>query len=205
MKKSKIVSSFGSYADSNFETLVQSIKSSMQGNPNFPNPVPEIAVFANAVEAYSEALLAAQSRSKNDVAAKNQAKLAMLDFTAQLAASVTATANGDKTMLISSGFPLTKAGETTPLQKPENLQVVNGVNPGEQLVSVKAVKNAKGYIHQYTPDPLTPGSAWVQTYSTTSRYTFKNLQPAQKYWFRVTAVGTFQQEAVSDALCRVVQ
>ncbi|MDN3656210.1 hypothetical protein QWZ08_11265 [Ferruginibacter paludis] len=35
--------------------------------------------------------------------------------------------------------------------------------------------------------------------------TFKNLQPAQKYWFRVTAVGSYQQEAVSDIISRVIQ
>ncbi|WP_301927535.1 hypothetical protein [Ferruginibacter sp.] len=35
--------------------------------------------------------------------------------------------------------------------------------------------------------------------------TFKNLQLAQQYWLGVTAVGSYQLEAVSNAISRVIQ
>jgi hypothetical protein len=205
MKTNRLTTGFISLTDANFETKAESIFNSMNGNPNFPSPVPAMGTVEDAVQAYSTALTAAQSRDKNDVAVKNQKRGELTVLLIQLASSVMAVANGDKTMLISSGFDLAKEGETTPLQKPENIQVVEGINPGELIVSVRAVKGARSYVHQYTQDPVTAESQWVQSYTTTSKYTFKNLDASKKYWCRVAAVGAFDQLVISDSISRIVQ
>ncbi len=205
MKKPKISTNL-KFPDAEFEIMAQAILASMTANPYFPAPTPSTIILAAGTTAYTDALLAAQSRDKNSVANKIQRKAELLNLLQQLAASVTATANGDRAILVSSGFPLQKeTGDATPLQKPENLQVINGINPGEQISSVDGQKVAKSYIHQYTPDPLLPDSVWVQTFTTASKYTFKDLVPAQKYWFKVTAIGTKEQIAISDTLSRIVQ
>ncbi len=207
MKKAKIVlGGIEQMADPVFETLSQSIYASMLGNDYYPTPLPALTVVDEAVNAYSDALVAAlQTKGKNEVALKNQARETLTDLLGQLANSVMATANGDRVKLTSSGFPIGKEGETITLLKPENIQITDGVNPGELMVKVKAVKGAKGYAHQYTPDPLTATSEWKQVLSTSCKCTITGLTPGQKYWCRVAAFGAYGQLVYSDVISRVVQ
>lgn len=205
MKTNKLTTGFNSLTDANFQTKAESITTSMMGNVNFPSTTPDMPVVSTAVQNYSLALTAAQSRDKNDVAVKNQKRSELTALLVQLASSVMATANGDKTMLVSSGFDLAKEGESIVLPKPENLQVADGINSGELIVSVSAVKGAKSYVHQYTADPITDASDWTQVNTTTSRFTFKNLDSAKKYWCRVIAVGASDQVVISNALSRITQ
>jgi hypothetical protein len=123
----------------------------------------------------------------------------------QLSNSVMTTANGDKAMLISSNFDLAKEGSNTPIDKPASIELMDGKNAGELVVKVPAVKGAKGYTPQFTSDPLTASSEWTQVMTTTSKYTFTNLNSAKKYWVRVAAVGPYNQVVYSDAISRVVQ
>ena len=207
MKRPKIVlGGIDGLADPVFETLSQSIYASMLGNENFPTPLPALTVIDESVTIYSNALVAAlQTKGKNEIAIKTQARQTLTELLTQLANSVMATANGDRVKLVSAGFPIGKEGETIILSKPENIQVTDGVNPGELVVKVKAVKGAKGYAHQYTPDPLTANSEWKQVLSTSSKCTITNLVSGQKYWCRVAAFGSFGQLVYSDAVSRVAQ
>jgi hypothetical protein len=84
------------------------------------------------------------------------------------------------------------------------LKVENGLSSGQLFVTVKAVKGAYAYLHEYTTDAsLAPGS-WVTTNSTASRYTFNNLQPGTVYYCRVGAIGSNNQLLYSDAVSRMV-
>ena len=207
MKKPKIViGEIEGLSDPAFENLSQSIYASMLENPYYPTPLPALTEILEAVNAYSGALVAAvQTRGKNEIALKNQARETLTSLLGQLANSVMTTANGDRVKLVSSGFPLNSEGETSFLLKPENMQVTDGINPGELVTTVKAVKGAKGYAHQYTPDPITPNSEWKQVLSTSCKCTLTNLVPGQKYWCRVAAFGSYNQLVYSDAISRVVQ
>ncbi|HEY8688544.1 MAG TPA: fibronectin type III domain-containing protein [Chitinophagaceae bacterium] len=206
MKKPKIVIGFDVFTDAGFENLAQSIYASMFDNPYFLTPLPALTEINAAVTAYSDALKAStQTRGKNEIAIKNQARQTLSDLLGQLANSVMATANGDRAQLVSTNFPMGKDGEASSLSKPENLQVTDGLNPGELVVKVTAVKGAKGYVHQYTPDPLTAESEWKQEFSTSCKYILKNLDPAKKYWCRVAVIGSYNQLVYSDAISRVVQ
>lgn len=205
MKISRIKTGFDSLTDSDFETKAGSIYAFMLGNTNFPTPTPDLPSVKGDIQAYQDALTAAQTKSKNDVAAKNDARKKLTASLVQLANSVTTTANGNRTMLISSGFDLAKDGEFTPIIKPEIITLSDGLNPGELMVKVSAVKGAKGYGPQYTTDPLTASSEWRQFMTTTSKFTFTNLEAAKKYWCRMAVIGAYGQIVYSDAVCRVVQ
>ncbi|MEO5942431.1 MAG: hypothetical protein ABIP30_09985 [Ferruginibacter sp.] len=205
MKKSKLTTGFNVLTDSLFQTTSESIYVSMQGNPNFPTTVPDMSVINTAVQLFNTTLNNAQTRDRNAVALKNEAREALTDLLIQLANSVMATANGNRAMLVSSGFDLAKDSETTPLTKPENIQLADGPNAGELVVKVDREKNAKSYIYQCTLDPLTDSSQWTQAISTSSKYTFKNLGTAQKYWCRVAAVGPYDQVVYSDTISRIAQ
>jgi hypothetical protein len=205
MKMYRLKTGFDPMSDSDFETKSSHIYACMSGNAYFPSPTPDLPTLLVALQAYTGALTVAQNKDKNAVAVKNQARENLTALLIQLANSVMTTANGDKTMLISSGFDLAKKGETTPIVKPVIVSLTDGENDGELVVKVPSVKGASGYAPQYTLDPLTADSEWTQFVTTTSKYTFKNLQSSKKYWCRIAAVGPYNQVVYSDALSRVVQ
>ena len=205
MKRSKIVTPFEGQSDPDFKAKADAIYKSMLGNVNFPTPVPELTLIDGMINAFGEAMATAKDRDRNSVARKNDIRQDLTYALIQLASSVTTVANGDKTLLISSGFELAKPGETIPFERPKGILLTDGKNSGELVVKIPTVKGAKSYGAQYTTDPLTASSEWTQEMTTTSKFTFKNLVAAQKYWCRMAAIGPYGQVVYSDAVCRVVQ
>ncbi|MGH2565682.1 MAG: fibronectin type III domain-containing protein, partial [Ginsengibacter sp.] len=201
----RLTTGFDTLGDGAFQTKAESICNAMTGNSNFPVTTPPIADVSDALSSYVTAFMAAQFRDKNAVAIKNQSRETLTLLLIQLANSVMTIANGDKAMLVSSGFDLARDPATTPITKPETVILTDGVNAGELVLKVPSVKGARGYVPQYTMDPLTETSEWTRVVTTSSKYTFRNLVPAKKYWCRVAAVGPYNQVVFSDAVSRVVQ
>jgi hypothetical protein len=206
MKIPRIKTPFEGLPDPVFETKAGTIHDSMAEHADvYPNPVPSMAQILQELQAYSASLIAAQSKSKNAVAAKVDARRTLTLSLIQLSNYVSTTANGDRTKLIQSGFDLAKPGESIVIKKPEIITLSDGKNAGEIVVKVPAVKGAKAYCAQYTPDPLTAESEWIQFMTSSSKYTFKNLPTATKIWCRMCVIGPNGQQVYSDAVCRVVQ
>ena len=202
----KINLSFGQYTDAAFGEKAGAIYDGMNNSTQFPNPVPTLEAVNAARGAYLMALDKASSRSKNDVVVKNALRQSLTDLLVELGHYVTLTAKGDLTMLTESRFNLRKNREPKPeLQQPKNLQLVNGINPGVLIMSVDAVRGARSYSFEYTPDPLGPDSVWVKIAGTTRKCTINNLQSGQKIWARVAAVGVRNQFTYSEIQGRTIQ
>lgn len=198
------LSNFRKYSDGAFESKVHTILSSMTDNANFPTPVPALATVTAAAAAYSAALITASTGIRAGIAIKNDRRDDLTGLLRSLCTYVNLTANGDRSMLLSSGFDITKETEPTVITKPENLQVANGVSSGELLVSVNAVKGAYAYMHEYTTDQTMPPNSWVTIASTTAKISITNLQSGIKYFCRVGAVGPNNQLLYSDPIARIV-
>lgn len=200
----KTVNNFYRFSDGTLESKTHSIISSMTANANFPTPVPAIADVQAAATAFSAALVKAGTGNRMDVADKNAKRDTLVGLLRTLSTYVNLVANGDRTQLLSSGFDISKDRQPSVISKPENLKVENGLSSGELLVTVKAVKGAYAYLHEYTTDAsMAPGS-WVTTNATTARYLFSNLQPGTLYYCRVGAIGSNNQLLYSDAVSRMV-
>ena len=199
----KVLSSFSKYTDGDFESKAHTIISSMTGNAFFPTPVPALATLQTASDAYSDALIKASTGNRSDIAAKNEKREALTGLLRSLSTYVNLTANGDATMLLSSGFDVSKDREPVVITKPENLKVENGNSSGELLVSVTAVKGAYAYLHEYTSDATMAPQSWVSTPATSCKGVFNNLTPGMKYYCRVGAVSSNGQLLYSDAISRI--
>ncbi|MEJ8843445.1 fibronectin type III domain-containing protein [Lacibacter sp. H375] len=202
MKKS--ISNFSKLSDGNLESKTHSIISSMTGNANFPTPVPALAVLQTAADAYTAALVKAGAGNRADVADKNAKRETLLNLLRSLCTYVNLTANGDAAMLLTSGFDISKDPQPSVITKPEIVRLENGVASGSLLVSVKAVKGAYSYLHEYTTDATLAPDSWVSTMSTSAKTTLSNLQPGTVYYCRVGAIGTNNQLLYSDAASRMV-
>lgn len=200
----KTVINFLRYADGMLESKTHSIISSMTGNANFPTPVPSMAEVEAAADNFSSALVKAQTGNRVDVADKNAKRETLIDVLRRLGTYVNLIANGDRTVLLSSGFDISKEPQPVVISKPENLKVENGISSGELLVTVKAVKGAYAYLHEYTTDATMAPNSWVTTNSTTSKLLLNNLQAGTVYYCRVGAVGSNNQLLYSDVVSRMV-
>ena len=203
--KNKIKFNFSRYTDSDLETKAGAILQSMTGNPNFPSPIPTLAELQTALTNYSNALVNAADLGKLNVATKNQCRQTLELLLGQLGMYVMYIANGNAVILTSSGYSLAKEPEPIALENPGSITLSNGITSGQLVATVKSVPGAKGYLHQITPDPMTPQSQWVSTASTRSKKVYNDLQPGQKYWVRIVAVGTEEQLAYSPESSMYVQ
>ncbi len=194
MKQPRLRQDYSRLTDAALELKAETVSLAMNANPVFPTPTPSTAEFLVAINAYSTALTAAQSRDKVEVAEKNAKRATLEQLMSSLAGYVMSVANGDEAILVLSGFDLVKpASPQPPIGIPENFSVSRGINEGEIVSSVDRVAGARTYIHEYTADPLTPASEWAQQFTTVRKCTIADLVPGQKYWFRVAAIGTRNQ------------
>lgn len=197
----KINLSFGKYSDADLLVQAQATEVALTGNSYFPTTSPTIAEFQTFITSYSGSLSAAKDRSKNNVAAKNAARLALTNAMVSLAMDLMKTANGDLQALISTALPLNKQRQPLPpLDKPQILKMEDGINSGDLLVTIAAVLGARTFVYQYTLDPITDDTVWQGQNATTCKVLLSNLEPGKRYWIRVIAYGINEQEVYSEVI-----
>jgi hypothetical protein len=206
MRVEKITTGFAKLSDGDFEKKATSIVTSMTGNDNFTKPVPALATVSSAIDDYSSALAAAQTRDRVQIAIKTEKRNALTAILRNLAAYVSFTANGNKSVMVSSGFDLAKEPVSAgPMQVPANFKAGIGTNVGQAVTTVSRVAGVKAYNHQCTADPLTLTSVWAGNYSTLRTFTFEGLDSGKKYWFRVEVIGKNGQVVYTDPVAVIIQ
>lgn len=200
----RIVKNYKRKSDAGVLTFSQNVHSSTSESTLLPNPIPTMEVLGAAINLYSDMLTPSLNRGRMQVALKNDARHTLTELLDELANFVTLTANGNDTILISSGFDLSKIPGSVVINTPQVL-VTDGPNPGELNSTAKGAENGKGFVHQVTADPITDDSVWESVTTTRRSYTFKGLQKTKNYWVRVAAIGGNQQMKISKPVSRVVQ
>ena len=99
---------------------------------------------------------------------------------------------------------ISKEKEPVVIAKPENLQVINGMNSGDLQVSVKRVKGATSYVHEHATAEAMAVNNWQAVTITQSKITYSNLEAGKTYYCRVAAVGSKGQIVYSDPIARMV-
>jgi len=168
----------------------------------FPAPVPSMTTFKDGIDDYQSAVNAALSGDRVLVGQKNQAKDTVVDMVYQLGHYVLMTANGDRLIAIQSGIPLAKASTPSSLAKPADLKVSNADQEGQLLVSVKKVKAALAYMHQYSTDPDLKEESWMSMTCSSRKCKLEGLTPGTTYFIRVAAIGTKDQIMYSDVVSK---
>ena len=206
LPQAAITMGFNSLSGPAFASISGGIADAMTDNAYYVNPDPVITVIQQQLSDYLISASVAQNRDRDAVQTKLVTRQLLTGSLKTLGKYVTLIADGDRQMLISSGFVLNKRGDVVPpLARPENIQVTDGLNPGSAFVSVNSVKQAKSYLYQFTMDPITEKSVWTTESGTGKSFTFTNLQRNLRYWFRIAAVGSRGQLVYSDVISRIVQ
>ena len=201
----KVITSFNRGRDGDLVNTSFLTIESMTDNTHFPNPNPTLAEVTKAAQEYQSALYAAAGRDKAMVSIKNDKRAVLRVLLSKLAEHVNAVANGDRTMLVTSGFPMARVkGEASTLRPIDKL-LVDTETPEQAVTRIKKVHGAKAYIHQFTSGAVTSESQWVARTITDPWCTFTGLQPGVKHAFRVIAIGPGEQSVYSPIVSRFIQ
>jgi len=201
----KVNTSFNRGRDGDLVNDGYRVADSMTDNAYFSNPNPAVAELLKATKEYQQSLYDAAGRDQKLVAIKDNKRAVLRALLSQLAEYVNSVANGNREVLLSSGFKLARnRDETDELKAIAALEVRTDV-PAQATISVKRVSGAKAYIHQYTTGMVTNESDWVTKTIAEHWCTFAGLQSGVKYSFRVIAIGRNEKTVISPIVSRFIQ
>jgi hypothetical protein len=177
--------------DAQLDQDTETIIASMTGNANFPTPSPTLAVITTALSAFTIALADAADGGVEKTAIKNAKRAELVSLLRQLSSYVFATAGGDMTKLLSSGFPAQKTTRSPigPLPAPITPVLSQGPVTGSLNASTPPVSGA--YIYNWRVALASAPTTYVKQQQTTAASnTFEGLTPGQVYNVELNAVGT---------------
>lgn len=189
MRTQRISVGFSKFSDANLLTKAQLILSKMTGNAYLDKPEPTLPVLEAALTAYSTALTNALKLGIDNVAEKNKARKALEAVLVALGLWVSFAANGNITIMLSSGFDVTKEPEPVHLPYPGNVTLSNGLTSGTLESKVKRLYGSTGFIHQLSSTLPDENTVWTSVSTSRSRYMHSSLKPGQQYWARVGVTG----------------
>jgi hypothetical protein len=177
------------------------LATALNGNPDFPDPVPPVATLTAAAEALETAYNDAQAArlvSKAKTVGQDEQTATVDSLVALLASYVDNASGGDATKIESAGFDVratpTPVGELPP---PTDLQVAPSEHAGAADVRWQSVRGARAYAIARAADAPSLNWAVIGT-STKKEASLNSMVSGTKYWFRVAAIGTAGQSAWSD-------
>jgi hypothetical protein len=200
----RITTKYKRERDNDLVATSHRVTGKMDGNPKFPAPPIPLEDVKKDTTDFQEAITKASGGDEEMRFVRKDKRAALITKLSALAEYVTLTANGDPAILASSGFELNKDRGEKAMPAIKELKVTID-RTGEAVTQVKRVAGAKAYIHQYTPDPMTGESVWINKCTTDPNYTFTGLTSKEKYWFQVIAIGLNGQEVLSPPVSRVIQ
>ena len=189
-------------------TFVKQIVQNLTGNAYFPTTTPPIGEVDDAADKYQDSLVDEAAAKKNwidktEIAHQRRGTLELK--TTQLGNDIENKSGGDAEKIKSSGMGV----EAKPvrsdkvLPKPTGLAATTGDSDGEIDLNWDSEKGAKSYRIEICGDPIDK-TKWVTVKTATkSKAAISGLVSRQCYWFRVCAINTNGESAMSDPASKV--
>ncbi|MDR2273516.1 MAG: fibronectin type III domain-containing protein [Sphingobacterium sp.] len=194
MRKEKVISSYAGLSDYELSTLAGRILKAMKEpstQANFPKPNPEITVLEPLVNDYiTKHEIASRRGSALEISQKNESREALLNALRTLAHYVNEIANGQLSLLLSTGMML--AIQPGTVQAPttvEQVQLRDGRISGQLRLDFKAVKGVWEYEVALGIMEANGEINWDRTVLTTSSRSnvLTEIEPGIRYAVRVRA------------------
>ncbi len=188
-KQVKIANSFLTRnSDADLIAASGRIVTAMTGNTHYPAPKPALAAVTTARAAYVAAV-DALDRGNVSIAVRNRARAPLVQLLRELALYVQLVAEGDRVVLLDSGYPLQKARQPSGMPPtPQNLRLRQR-NSGRIVARCNTVLTALTY--QWRCASAQAPTAWTQP-DPTSKATavLEGLVPGTQYNVQVRAIGS---------------
>jgi len=192
MPQLRVLLGFASAPDHSLEERAQAVLDNLYDNADFPDPPVSEADFETALNDFRTSMAAAEQGGPADTALKNNKRQALITHLRALAGFVQNRHGNDLAKLLSTGFEAVSTNNaSSPLETP-NIKEIDNDGPGELIVRVTPVRNAKGYQARHAlvgPDGA-PGPWSAELFFTNSRaMLLTGLQPGGLYMIEVRAMG----------------
>jgi len=170
------------------------------GNPNFPTINPAMPVLVAQKELLEQAILKAEGKDRNRVAALRvivkETKLMLVT----LATDINLQSNGDLLKALTSGFP--ERAMPTPAGVLPAAGNVRGTALGNGRIVIYwgGLKGRNAY-RVYSTTDLSAQPVWEMCGETSKiRLVIEDLTPGTLYYFRIVGVNNFGEGAFSDVV-----
>ena len=205
MKKAKALKDFIAISDTAFENKLLTVYSGLNGNVYSPYPVPAIQELNTGIQQYSAARALSKNRDRVKIEEKNVLRKHLEGILISLMDYVNYVANGNRTMLLTSGFTVTAETSNTAFFSGaiNNLNVKQGNNSGEIVVSFKRVTGRRVYVFCYAEATATD-DYWKIEFDILPGIVIKGLQRGKEYIVRVGVIGAQGQVIYSAIVSTVV-
>lgn len=183
--------------------LLRHVATSLDGNPAFPAPPVSPATLIAMADVFTVAILDATAGSRQSKLVRNDRDAEVRAALRHVADYVRMMAQGDESILHSSGFQLAKVpGAPQPIGTPWMRPAVMTGRDGEVQLSWSGVVNRRTYQVYMTKElPSLPDPQWTLV-GITGKITHMvtGLEPYKPYWFCVSAVGALGEGIKSKAI-----
>lgn len=189
MKKQKALLDFIQQPVVTKIAFYRNVITQLTGNESFQHPDVALADAKAAVDQLESDYLVTLDGSHLAVSAMHDAEEKADSMFRVLVAYVNRIADGNETLIISSGFHLSKPVNTQ--QKPE-LDAQDGDKSGAVWLVARAVPKAGAYIWQMSKDSIpTTDEGWTTAGHSTQAYCqVFGLSVGSRYYFRMNAITT---------------
>ncbi len=169
----------------------------------FPSLEVPLTTINKVVDDFEAAVLLAKDGAHSAISDRNDKEIIADNLFRFLVMYVNKIANGDETIIIKSGFHVSK--QPTPFRKPE-IVVNDGLKSGSVIVVLKAVLGAVAYKIQYrVVSPTGVISDWVEVdISTVATCTIDNLTPGGTYQFIYASISSAGTSDFSNPVTKIV-
>jgi hypothetical protein len=179
----------------------RTVRDSMTGKEHFANPPVSMADLGVQIDEF-EALRSLAKLDNRQKGLKDEKRDLLRQSLHLNAIYVMGVAKNDLPILEGSGFTIIKDRATN--SRGNILVNTTGIE-GEVVSTMKPVRGARMYVHQYTTDPTSGDKAWLEVYTTRNKYTYTNLSTGVRYFFRIKAVLKDDREIISSQGSLVIQ
>ncbi len=172
----RVLGGFSHHKDNKLLVEADVILSAMNGNPNFPDPVPSLAEVDNAYHEYVVCLARVNwTRGRVDRELKRESKAKLSQLLGELAAYVNYVAKGKLSVLYSSGFPVFTGRKKRAIpEMPTGARLSDGRLSDELYFDFNSLGRDINYEYAYAiwigdkdVSPESPELQWAQSHFTT--------------------------------------
>ncbi len=210
----KLIITFERLSESDFLVKAGTICAALTGNPLYQEPwiaqVPSLETLNTAYTTYQDAYRAALTKDTNKTALRDTLRTALTALLKQLAPYLELIAQGDLSILVTTGYDLrhdiVHNSGVDPLPAPDGFQVSHGTLTGTLTVQVIRLTGAGSYDVQTTQGDPGVEANWQHVLSSknASHILLSGLTPGQIYWIRLRAIGGNGNGAWTDPLSIIV-
>ena len=201
--------SFMVYSEAKVLAFSDAVIAALTNNANFPTAAAKITELVAAQSVYAAALSAAKDGNRMQAAEKNVAKKTVLGLLRELCSLVNFVADGNRVLLLNSGFDISKDISTPVVIEPaKNVIVSYGANSGEMDVAVKGVKGHKGLVFEYAlateKNEIAADANWISLPSSSAQCTIVNMPIGERVLIRIGIAGARRQLVYTTPVLKLV-